>query len=264
MSEPILISQEEAIATVVLNRPESYNAFDRPTIQALADGLARAATDEQVKAVIITGSGKAFCAGGNLKAVLAAPEGARAAFHALAPVFHLAITEIRRTPKPVIAAINGAAAGGGFSLALAADFRVMARSATLRCAYTAAGLCPDGGCTFTLPRLVGAAEALAIIALDTPISAAQALEWGLVTRVADDNKVLDEAKALARDLLGRSLHAFGWTKRLLQDAYGNSLEQQLELERQGIAACGGHPDGVEGLTAFVEKRTPRFRPLDKR
>lgn len=258
MPDSVVVTKEESLATVALNRPETYNAFDRPTIQAFAEALASLATDEHTKVIIITGVGKAFCAGGNLKAVLAAPEGPRAAFHALAPVFHLAITEMRRTPKPVIAAINGVAAGGGFSLALAADFRVMARSATVRCAYTAAGLCPDGGGTFTLPRLVGAAKALDIIAFDTPISATQALECGLVTRVVDDDKVLDEAKSLARDLLGRSLHAFGWTKQLLQDTFGNALEQHLELERQGIAACGGHPDGLEGLTAFAQKRPPRF------
>ncbi|HNR31217.1 MAG TPA: enoyl-CoA hydratase-related protein [Candidatus Hydrogenedentes bacterium] len=259
MAKPVVISRDAAIAIITLNRPESYNAFDRPTIQALADALARVVTDDAVEAVILTGAGKAFCAGGNLKAILGLPEGPRAGFHAMAPVFHLAITEMRRTPKPVIAAINGVAAGGGFSLALAADFRVMARSATLRCAYAAAGLCPDGGGTFTLPRLVGAAKALEIMALDETITAARALELGLITRIAEDDRVLEEAKALAGDLAGRSLHAFGWTKRLLHDAFSNTLEHHLELERQGIAACGGHPDGIEGLTAFAEKRRPRFR-----
>lgn len=259
MSELVMTAVSEGIAEVLINRPEQYNAFDRPTILAFADAMTAVVKDPRVEAIVVSGAGKAFCAGGNLKAILAAEQGPEAAFHAMAPIFHLAVVEMRRTPKPVIAAINGVAAGGGFSLALAADFRVMGKSAVLKCAYLSAGLCPDGGGSFTLPRLVGTAKALEIAVFDEAIGAGEALELGLVTKVVDDGQVLQEARALAVDLMNRSGHAFGWAKRLINDSFSNSLEHQLEIERQGIAACGAHPEGLEGLTAFAQKRAPRFR-----
>ena len=262
MSTPVTLLMKDSVAILTLNRPERYNAFDPETIRCLGEMLALAAKDDRIHAMILTGSGKAFCAGGNLKAILSSDVGPGAAFHAMAPLFHMAIVEMRRTPKPVIAAINGIAAGGGFSLALAADFRVMGRNALLKHAYLSAGLCPDGGGSFMLPRLIGMAKALEVATFDEPINAIKAMEWGLVTRVVEDELVLDEALSLAGELLDRSCHAFGWTKRLINDSYGHSLEEHLEIERQGIADCGGHPEGIEGLTAFVEKRPPRFRKTE--
>jgi 2-(1,2-epoxy-1,2-dihydrophenyl)acetyl-CoA isomerase len=176
----------------------------------------------------------------------------------LAAQFHLAILEIRRMKKPVVAAINGVAAGGGFSLALACDFRVMDPSAVLNQAYTSAGLCIDGGGTFTLPRLVGYARALEIAAFDQPISSSRALDWGLVTNVAADGQALVEAVAMAQDLAHRSLNSFAWTKKLITDSFNTSFETQIEIERAALEACADHPDGQEGLAAFAEKRKPRF------
>jgi 2-(1,2-epoxy-1,2-dihydrophenyl)acetyl-CoA isomerase len=166
--------------------------------------------------------------------------------------------EIRRMGKPVVAAINGIAAGGGFSLALACDFRVMAESAVLRQAYTSSGLSIDGGGTFALPRLVGLARALEIAAFDQPISSAQALEWGLVTKVVPDEKVIDETMSMLQRLAKSALHSFAWSKRLLTESLNNTLETQLELERQGISDCAHHPNGQEGMKAFLEKRKPVF------
>jgi 2-(1,2-epoxy-1,2-dihydrophenyl)acetyl-CoA isomerase len=160
--------------------------------------------------------------------------------------------------KPVIAAVEGVAAGGGFSLALACDFRVMARSATLRQAYTASGLGIDGGGTFTLPRLLGLARALEVAAFDRPISSEQALAWGLVTSVADDGRALEAAVAMGRGLATRSLHAFALCKRLLTDSFETALETQLDRERDAMAASAAHPDGQEGLRAFLDKRTPSY------
>ena len=160
--------------------------------------------------------------------------------------------------KPVVAAINGIAAGGGFSLALACDFRVMAESAVLRQGYTSNGLSIDGGGTFALPRLVGLARALEITAFDQPVSASKALEWGLVTKVAADSEVQKEALAMLEGLSKTSLHSFAWSKHLLMESLNNTLETQLELERQGISDCARHPDGQEGINAFVEKRKPVF------
>ncbi len=154
MDEPVKLKKEGEIAVLLLNRPEKFNAFDLDLIEQFANHLISLAVDNEVRAVVISGEGKAFCAGGDLKWMLEYPQGPHAAIHQLAARFHQAVSEIRRMNKPVIAAVNGIAAGGGFSLALACDFRVMARSAILRQAYTSSGLTLNGGVTFTLPRLV--------------------------------------------------------------------------------------------------------------
>ena len=263
MSEAILAQRHESTLEIALNRPEAYNALNLDVMVMLSDGLTSAATDESIKGVMITGKGKAFCAGGDLKWIVqqtADQQGADAGstVYKLAPQFHLAITEIRHMGKPVVAAINGIAAGGGFSLALACDFRVMAESAVLRQAYTSSGLSIDGGGTFALPRLVGLARALEIAAFDQPISSAKALEWGLVTKVVPDDKVVDESISMLQGLAKSALHSFAWSKRLLTESFNHTLETQLELERQGISDCARHPNGQEGLKAFLEKRKPVF------
>jgi 2-(1,2-epoxy-1,2-dihydrophenyl)acetyl-CoA isomerase len=258
MPELIEVKHHENIAEVALNRPETYNAFNLEMVSQLANHLMALAKDEGVKGIVISGKGKAFCAGGDLKFAVESPDGAGPAFHRLAAQFHLAIVEIRRMRKPVVAAIHGAAAGGGFSLALACDLRVMETSARLIQAYTSNGLCIDGGGTFTLPRIVGFARALEIAAFDNPISAEQALEWGMVTKVAEDGKALEEALSMLQQLAQRSVHSFGWTKKLLTDSFTTSFESQIEMERVGLCECAEHPDGQEGLNAFVEKRKPKY------
>jgi 2-(1,2-epoxy-1,2-dihydrophenyl)acetyl-CoA isomerase len=258
MSDTIRMEQAGAITKLVLNRPAAYNALDAELVETLATSLTALAGDARVRGVVITGAGKAFCSGGDLRWVTAHPQGASGAFHALAARFHLAVLEIRRMPKPVVAAVNGVAAGGGFSLALACDFRVMAESAVLRQAYTASGLSIDGGGTFTLPRLVGGARALEIAAFDPPIPARQALDWGLATKVVADGAAVAEAAALAERIAAGSLHSYGWSKRLLGAAFDTPLEAHLEREREALAVCGGHAEGQEGLRAFVEKRKPTF------
>ena len=258
MSDLIEVVKTDAVAQITLNRPEAYNAFNYNLVSQLSSHLTTLAGDDSVRGVVVTGGGKAFCAGGDLKWALGYPARPAAAFHTLASQFHLAILEIRRMQKPVVAALNGVAAGGGFSLALACDFRVMEKSAVLRQAYTSNGLCIDGGGTFTLPRLVGYARALEIAAFDEPISADQALSWGLVTKVVEDGRALGEATAMVKLLARRSLHSFGWSKKLITDAFNTSLESQLELERSALEACADHPDGREGMTAFSEKRKPKY------
>jgi 2-(1,2-epoxy-1,2-dihydrophenyl)acetyl-CoA isomerase len=242
----------------VLNRPQAYNAFDQDLVVSFASQLINLAADPEVRAIVICGEGKAFCAGGDLKYFLASPVGPARTIHEVAAYFHQAILEIRRMPKPVIAAINGVAAGGGFSLALACDFRVMGESAVLKQAYTSSGLCLDGGGSFTLPRMVGLARALEIVAFDRPISAQQAYEWGLATRTVPDALVLAEAMSMAHELAGISLNSFGWAKRLLTDSFNSAFEAHLERERRGLSTCAAHADGQEGLQAFVEKRKPVF------
>jgi 2-(1,2-epoxy-1,2-dihydrophenyl)acetyl-CoA isomerase len=258
VSEFIEVNQHGKCVEIALNRPGAYNAFNLEMISQLADHLTAAATDDGIKGVVIAGRGKAFCAGGDLKYALDFPAGAAAGFHRLAGQFHLAIMEIRRMAKPVVAAIQGVAAGGGFSLALACDFRVIENAARLVQAYTSSGLCVDGGGTFTLPRIVGLARALEIVAFDEPIAADQALDWGLVTKVVDGGQALPEALALVGKLAQRSVQSFGRTKKLLTDSFANAFESQLEIERAGLCACAQHPDGQEGLKAFAEKRKPVF------
>ncbi len=258
MSELVELKQYDTVAEVALNRPEAYNAFNYELVSQLATCLTALAPDDNVRGVVITGRGKAFCAGGDLKWALKHARGPGPAFHALASQFHLAVLEIRRMRKPVVAAINGVAAGGGFSLALACDFRVMDESAVLKQAYTSAGLCIDGGGTFTLPRLVGYARALEIAAFDKPISSSRALDWGLVTRVAADGQALAAATAMARDLARGSVNSFAWTKKLVTDSFNTPFETQIEIERAALEACADHHDGREGLAAFSEKRKPSF------
>jgi 2-(1,2-epoxy-1,2-dihydrophenyl)acetyl-CoA isomerase len=248
------------IATVLFARPKAFNAFDVDMITVFAEHLINLAADETIRGVVISGEGTAFSAGGDLKWVNSWPEGPAAAFHNLAARYHQAIVEIRRMKKPVIAAINGIAAGGGFSLALACDFRVMAKSAVLRQAYTSNGLSIDGGGSFTLPRLVGLARALEIAAFDEPISAERARKWGLVTKVVEDGKALEEAMYMAELLAQGSLQSFGFAKQLLTDSFSNSFETHLEIERAALRSCAAHADGREGLTAFLEKRKPVFNP----
>lgn len=258
MSEPAKVILCGETATVVINRPKAYNAFDLDAISALAEHLVNLAADETIRALVITGEGKAFCAGGDLRWAMSWPHGPASAFHNLAARYHQAILEIRRMPKPVVAAINGIAAGGGFSLALACDFRVMEKSALMRQVYTSNGLSIDGGGTFTLPRLVGLARAMEICAFDKPISADQALKWGLVTKVVPDGRALEDAILMATDLSQRALESFRYAKQLLTDSFCNSFEEHLERERAALRSCAAHPDGQEGMHAFLEKRRPEF------
>jgi len=258
MTESIRLKKEGGIVEVLLNRPGAFNAFDLDMIELLSKSLIHVAMDDSVSVLVISGEGKAFCAGGDLKWVLDFPNGPAVAFHELAARYHQAILEILRMRKPVVAAVNGIAAGGGFSLALACDFRVMAQSATLRQGYTSNGLCIDGGGTFTLPRFVGLARAMEIVAFDKSISSEQALAWGLVTKIAEDGRVLEEAWKMARELAAGSLHSFGWCKQLLIDSFHTPFESHIERERLGLSSCADHPDGREGLRAFSEKRKPVF------
>jgi len=258
MNDPVVSQKHGNILEIALNRPEAYNALNLDMMKMLAETLSSAAADQAIKGILITGNGKAFCAGGDLKWISQQAEEAGSVLYKLAPEFHLSITEIRRMEKPVVAAINGIAAGGGFSLALGCDFRVMAQSAILRQAYTSSGLSIDGGGSFALPRLLGLARAMEIMAFDNPISSAQALEWGLVTKVVSDDAVISEALGLLHTLTQGALHSFGWSKKLMTDSFNNTLEAQLELERQGISDCAAHPSGQEGIRAFVEKRKPSF------
>ena len=258
MAENVLLERRGTTAVITLNRPASYNAFDLEMIAALAEMLVRLARDPGVAGIVCTGAGKVFCAGGDLKWAAAHGGGLAAAFHELASRYHQAILEIRRMPKPVLAAINGSAAGGGFSLALACDFRIIEASAILRQGYTSNGLSIDGGGTFSLTRLLGTARALEIAAFDRPIDARQALDWGMVTEIVESGQALKRSLELIEDLTSRPWTSFAASKKLITDAFDTAFEAQLERERQWLAWCADHPNGREGVAAFQEKRKARY------
>ncbi|MFH1491675.1 MAG: enoyl-CoA hydratase/isomerase family protein [Pseudomonadota bacterium] len=258
MDEPVKLDVTEGIAGIILNRPKAFNSFNMELISLLSEKLVGLARDPDICGLVISGEGKAFCAGGDLKWVFHSGRNYGRAFHELAARFHQAVLEIRRMPKPVVAAVHGVAAGGGFSLALACDFRVMETSAVLRQAYTSNGLSIDGGGTFNLPRIVGLAKALEIAAFDHPISSQEALALGLVTEVVEEGQALTRALQMIAEMKKGALSSFAASKNLINDAFDTSFEAQLEREREALSLCAEHPNGREGVAAFIEKRKPVF------
>ena len=258
MNELVKLDIIQGIAKITLNRPKAYNAFSLDMIQLLSERLISLAMDQKVAGVIITGDGKAFCAGADLKWLSGFGKSYGEALHELAARYHQAILEIRRMSKPVVAAINGITAGGGFSMALACDFRIMEASAVLRQAYTTNGLSIDGGGTFTLPRLVGLAKAMEIAVFDTPISSEQALSWGLVTEVVEDGHAVKRAIELINKMIRIPLSSFAASKKLITDSFHTSFETQLEKEREILSWCADQPNGQEGVEAFLKKRKPVY------
>lgn len=246
------------IALVTINRQTEHNSFDETTLKKFVDIMISLAVNDDVKAVLLTGKGKVFSAGGDLKSAIDSKGGTTSYFYNIAHYIHLAVLEIRKMPKPVIAVINGTAAGGGFSLALACDFRIMSEDAKLKQAFTSNGLSIDSGGSFTLPRLVGYAKAIEIAFLDEVITADKALELGLVNKVVPADKLLETSIDFAGNYKKVSLNSFGISKRLFNDSFANTLEKQMELEREGIVLAAAHKDGLEGVNAFLEKRKPVF------
>lgn len=253
----LLTERRGPVLLLTLNRPGTLNGFDPPMAKALHDALRAAAKDPGVGSVVLTGAGKAFCAGGDVAAMRAAVD-KPGIFRALTGQFHPAIRTILTMEKPVVAAVNGAAAGGGFSLALACDVRLASDKAKFKPAYLSLGVVPDGGCTWTLPRLVGPAKARSLLLMDEVLDAPGALALGLVDRVVAQDKLLDEAMALGDRLAALPRFAAGKTKRLLLDSWAADSSTQLAAERRLNAQSAGLPDLEEGLRAFEEKRAPRF------
>jgi 2-(1,2-epoxy-1,2-dihydrophenyl)acetyl-CoA isomerase len=245
---------EKSVALVRLGRPEALCVIDeRHTADLLAavEGVGR---DPEVRAVVITGQGRAFCAGGDLR-WMAGYDGPDTGepMRQLTKPFHALMVELRRMPKPVVAAVNGVAAGGGLSLALGADLRVAARSAFFRVAYLTAGLTPDGGLTWLLPRVVGRPRAVRMILRGDDVSAEDALAWGLVDELVDDARVTDAALALAARLADWPGEVVGATKRLLDLSSTSTFEAHLEEERAAITAMGRTAAHREALARFLHR-----------
>ena len=257
--QTLLLDRADSVATITLNRPDAYNALNLALGRDLFGAALEVDEDPGVRCVVITGAGKAFCGGGDVKDFAESLPRIGVLVKELTTYVHGAVSRLVRSPKPVIVAVNGVAAGGGFSLALSGDLVLAAESARFTMAYSKIGATPDGSSSYFLPRLIGLRRALELYLTNRVLSAKEALEWGLVTRVVPDAELGSAAMALARELAQGPTRAFGAAKLLFHQSTHESLETQMELESQAIAASGHTEDFREGVTAFAAKKTPTFR-----
>lgn len=246
------------VATITLNRPSLFNALNLDMARELMLATIAADEDPGVRCVVVTGAGKAFFAGGDLSSFGAAGDQRGALIKEMTTYFHAAISRLSRMDAPVIAAINGVAAGAGFSTMLACDIAIAASSAKFTMAYTKSGLSPDGSSSWFLPRIVGLRRAQELTLTNRVLSAPEALEWGLITRVVDDGDLTGHVRTLSAELASGPTKTLGAAKRLMRDSANQGLESQMELETRSIAATSLSIDGLEGVAAFLEKRATRF------
>jgi 2-(1,2-epoxy-1,2-dihydrophenyl)acetyl-CoA isomerase len=257
--DTLLFAVADGVATITINRPDAANAMSPQCAAELADVALRCDDDPSVRAVVITGAGRMFCAGGDLAAFASAGEGSKSLLKKMAGDLHMGLSRFARMSAPVIGAVNGTAAGAGFSLVMACDLAVAAESAVFTMAYTNAGLSPDGGSTFYMPRKIGDRRTRELMLTNRVLKAPEALTWGIVNDVVPDAEVLDRATKLAGRLAAGPTLAFGAVKNLLNGSFDQTLESQMELEARSIGEMSATADGQEGIRAFLEKRKPGFR-----
>jgi len=257
--QTILVEQRPGIARITLNRPDVLNSFNEQMHRELIDALRLADADSGVRCLLITGAGRGFCAGQDLGARRGQPGGeALDLGKSLEQYYNPLVRALRGFHAPVICAVNGVAAGAGANVALACDIVLAARSAKFIQAFAKIGLIPDAGGTWILPRLLGQARATALAMLAEPVSAEQAERWGMIWRCVDDTDLEQEAWELAGHLATQPTRAMALIKRALLASAGNSLAQQLDVERDLQAEAGRSRDFQEGVNAFLEKRKPDF------
>ena len=256
--ESLTLDRRDGVATITLNRPDALNALNLTLGRELFHVALEVDDDAGVRSVIVTGAGKAFCAGGDVKEFADNLPRIGAHIKELTTYLHGTVSRLARSDKPVIMAVNGVAAGGGFSFALSGDLVIAAESARFTMAYSKIAATPDGSSSYFLPRLVGLRRSMELYFTNRVLSAREALEWGLVTRVVPDAELAGAVHALARELAQGPSRAFGGAKRLFHQSTSESLETQMELEAQAIAAAGRTEDFRNGVTAFADKRTPAF------
>jgi 2-(1,2-epoxy-1,2-dihydrophenyl)acetyl-CoA isomerase len=254
--ETIEFAQTGPVTRITLNRPQAANGMNDAMTRELAVAAARCDRDA-TKVVILTGAGRFFCAGGDLKSI-AAEQDRGAYVKGIADDLHRAISTFARMDAVLIVAVNGTAAGAGFSLAVTGDLVLAGSSATFTMAYTKAGLSPDGSASFYLPRLVGVRRAQELMLTNRTLSAQEAAQWGVITDVVEDADLQDRADALAAQFASAAKKSNAAVKKLLLMTYGNGLEEQMEFEGRFIAACANLADGREGVDAFLGKRRPEF------
>ncbi len=259
MSDTVLYSVADGIATLTLNRPRVMNAMDAQMIRGLREAAERVERDTAARVVVLKGSGPAFLAGGDIAMFHADLARMPALAGEGATELHHAILALRRTPKPVLAAVHGAVAGAGVSLLCAADLAVAAEGTKFTLAYSKLGTSPDGGATWVLPRLMGNRKALELMLLSDSFDAGTALDLGLVNWVVGAEQLAAETDRIALRLARGATAAFREIKRLVYDGQDRALAAQLDAEREAFIRCAGTRDFTEGVTAFVEKRKPNFK-----
>ncbi len=252
----IISEIRESVFIIRLNRPDKFNSFNREMALQMQKALDNAANDTSVRAIYITGEGKAFSAGQDLSEAIN-PDGPGIQ-KIVGEHYNPIIQKIRAVEKPVVCGVNGVAAGAGANIAFACDVVIAASSASFLQAFSKIGLVPDSGGTFFLPRMIGFAKASALMMLGEKVSAADALQMGMVYKMVDDASLQDEAMAIAKQLASMPTRGLGLTKKLLNESFANNLEQQLQLEEKMQAAAGETVDYKEGVSAFIEKRKPNF------
>lgn len=243
------------VATITFNRPDAANSIDEHTSRELVDALVRSEEDREVRALILTGTGRFFCAGADLRAILTPPDELKTGVSFI----HVAASKIVRAPFPVISAVNGTTAGGGMGLACACDLMIAAESAKFILAFTRRGLSPDSTTTYFLPRRIGIGRALELAYLNRTLTAQEACDWGIANRVVPDAELASAAHAMAAELAQGATQAFAAAKRLMHQGFVETLETQIENEVRTIYAMLRTEDTREAIRAFNEKRTPVFR-----
>jgi 2-(1,2-epoxy-1,2-dihydrophenyl)acetyl-CoA isomerase len=256
--ETLLFEVEDHVARLTLNRPEAGNAMNGLMMRELRDAAIRCDEDPEIRAVLMGGSGRMFCAGGDLRSFAEKGDELPAFLKQITNDLHGALSRLSRMNAPVVCAVNGFAAGAGFSLACGADIVVAAESARFTLAYTGVGLTPDGSVSFVLPRLIGLRRAQELMLTRRVLTAGEALDWHLITRVVPDENLAAESLALAVELARGPTLAFGGVKRLLLQSAGDHLETQMEREARSIADAARSNDAREGIAAFLEKRAASF------
>ncbi|MBV8453721.1 MAG: enoyl-CoA hydratase/isomerase family protein [Deltaproteobacteria bacterium] len=247
------------VGYITLNRPDAANALNAEVARQLDQAALLCDENADLRAVLLTGAGRMFCGGGDLKAFAAQPlEQLPAYLKSITLHFHQALHRFARMRAPLVIAVNGNAGGGGMSLALAGDIVLAAESARFTMAYTRIGLTPDGSSTYTLPRLIGLRRAAELMLTNRTLSAREAEQMGLITRTVPDAELRQQAEALVQELVQGATRAFGGVKRLLYSSATASLAEQMELETEWIAEMARTRDAHEGITAFLGKRAPKF------
>jgi len=255
----VAVERTGSVAVVRMNRPDRMNAYDFEMGKELLESILTLAADAGVRCIVLTGTGKSFSAGGDVSMMGKFTEGAEPRFLELTVRLHAFIASLRRCPKPVISAVNGAAAGAGFSFALAGDIAVAARWARFTLAYQNIGLAPDGGASYFLARALGTQRAMELTLTGRSLSAEEAAAWGLVQKVFPDESFEAEVAALAASIASGPTLAYAKAKELYNRALCQPLEAHMEDERQRIAASSLTADFRDGVRAFLEKRKPEFR-----
>lgn len=256
--ETVIFDLDGGVATITMNRPDAANALSLAMAKELGELAIRCDEDPAIRAVVITGAGRFFSAGGDIAGFAAAGEGVGALIKEMTMHFHAAVSRFNRMDPPVVGAVNGMAAGAGFSFASSCDILIAAESAVFLSAYTASGLTPDGSSTYFVPRLVGLRRALDLMIDNRRLTAREAMEWGMVSQVVPDEDLMTTARELAVRLADGPTKAFGAVKRMLHASLSSSLETQMELEARTIAEVTKTSDAREGVAAFLDKRKPNF------